>query len=103
MARLIPRIAVDDIGLKPERDVARALVTQLPEEFVVYHSYPWLRSDRDARDRTTLREGEADFVVVDPDRGFLVLEVKGGDVRYEPASHGWYRRLPTTGVARAGC
>lgn len=93
MARLVPRIEVDEIEVKPERDVARALVAQLPNEFVVYHSYPWLRADRNDRDRTTFREGEADFVVVDPDRGLLVLEVKGGEIGYEPGSHTWYRQL----------
>lgn len=93
MARLVPRIEVDEIEVKPERDVARALVTQLPNDFVVYHSYPWLRADRNDRDRTTFREGEVDFVVVDPDRGLLVLEVKGGEIGYEPGSHGWHRQL----------
>ena len=33
---------------------------------------------------------ELDFVVIDPDRGLLIIEVKGGDFRYSP-EHGWYR------------
>lgn len=31
MARLIPKIRIDEIAVKPERDVARALVEQLPD------------------------------------------------------------------------
>lgn len=97
MARLIPRTTIDDIALKPERDVARALVEQLPNDFIVYHSYPWLRSDRnDAQNRGVLHEGETDFVVVDPKLGFLVLEVKGGEIAFDSASHLWYRVVGRT-------
>jgi hypothetical protein len=93
MARLIPNVSLGEIALKPERDVARALVDQLPDDCLVYHSYPWLRADRDDRGRTTLREGEADFIVVMPSHGLLVIEVKGGVVAYDAASRGWHRQL----------
>jgi hypothetical protein len=94
VARLIPRIPVAEIALKPERDVARALVEQLPDDCLVYHSYPWLRADRDDRGGATLREGEADFVVVVPSHGMLVIEVKGGVVVYDAETRSWYRELP---------
>jgi hypothetical protein len=35
---------------------------------------------------------ELDFVVIDPDRGMLVIEVKGGDFRHSP-EHGWHREV----------
>lgn len=92
MARLIPKIAIDEIGLKPERDVARALVEQLPLDCIVYHSYPWLRAERnDKSGKITLKEGEADFVVVLPELGLLVIEVKGGCIEYDQVNHLWYR------------
>ncbi len=95
MARLIPEILVDEIENKPERDVARALVEQLPNQVTVYHSYPWLRPDRNDRTgKVTLREGEADFLVLWPEFGMLVLEVKGGDIAYDSGSRRWFRRLP---------
>ena len=79
MARLIPRIEIPDIALKPERDVARALTEQLPGQVLVLHSYPWLRAHRnDQSGKVTLQEGEADFLVFWPDKGLLVIEVKGG-------------------------
>ena len=45
----------------------------------------------------TLREGEADFLVLWPELGLLVLEVKGGDIAHESGSRRWYRRLPGGG------
>ena len=94
MARLIPKTAIEDISNKPERDVAKVLVEQLPENNIVYHSYPWLRADRGARGSTVLQEGEADFVVVIPEIGFLILEVKGGEIDYDATDHLWFRKLP---------
>ena len=37
-------------------------------------------------------DGEADFIVVHPDKGFLFLEVKGGRIEYNPASSRWTSR-----------
>lgn len=94
MARLIPNIDVDEIDLKPERDVARALVDQLPNNVLVLHSYPWLRPDRNDRTgKVTLIEGEADFLIVWPEMGILVVEIKGGTIKYDADNRGWFREL----------
>lgn len=94
MARLIPNIDVDEIDLKPERDVARALVEQLPNNVLVLHSYPWLRPDRNDRTgKVTLIEGEADFLIVWPEMGILVVEVKGGTIKYDADDRGWFREV----------
>lgn len=95
MARLIPNLDPNDIPLKPERDVAKALVRDLPNECLVYHSYCWLRPDRDYFMKSLL-EGEADFLILDPRYGILVLEVKGGDVRHriDGDEEIYYRILP---------
>ncbi len=96
MARLIPKIAFDCIENRPERRVAQALIERLPGRTTVYHSYPWLRPERrDRESEAALREGEADFVVVDPHYGLLVLEVKGGIIEYDPATP-----LPPTAASR---
>ncbi len=92
MARLIPDTDVEAIGNAGERAVARALVAQLPEDCLVFHSYPWLRPARDARGGVRfLEEGEADFLVLDRRWGMLVLEVKGGTVTYDAGRRGWGR------------
>ena len=79
MAVMRPVLDPGDIEHDSERLVYTALRDQLSDDYVVLHSYPWLRPDRDG----TLREGEADFVVLHQEKGMLVLEVKGGELRYE--------------------
>lgn len=94
MAKLIPKIEIEDISLKPERDVARFLVDLLPDDCVIYHSYPWLRTDRNDKGNTTIKEGETDFVVIIPSHGMLVLEVKGGEIEFDSENRQWNRVLP---------
>lgn len=99
MAFLVPEQRIEDISLKPERDVARALMDQLPSDCMVFHSYPWLREDRHDI-KTVLREGEADFVIVYPEAGgILVFEVKGGEIDYSPDKISWHR-ITFTGKKR---
>jgi len=43
---IIPKIDPREISNVGERDVATALVEQLPDEVIIYHSYPWLRAER---------------------------------------------------------
>ncbi len=93
LAYLVPKVEVSEINLKPERDTAKYLIDCLPNDCVIYHSHPWLRTDRNDRGNTTLREGETDFVIVLPSHGMLVLEVKGGEIVYDPDSRSWSRRL----------
>jgi hypothetical protein len=85
MARMLPDVDPSQIEHASEEPVYVALRDQLGPEYTVLHSYPWLRPWRDE----ALAEGEADFVIVHPTRGILVLEVKGGDVRHD--GHKWFR------------
>src|SRR5215472_435265 len=87
MARFVPDIATEDIVHDSERVVYEAL-RGLPKGFVVLHSFPWLRPARDLAGEP-LREGEADFVILHPNHGLLVLEVKGG--RPELVGRRWLR------------
>ena len=93
LARLIPRVAIEEIQVKPERDTAKYLVEQLSDECIIYHSYPWLKTDRNDKGNTTVKEGETDFVVIIPTHGMLVLEVKGGEITYDEVTRGWNRVL----------
>lgn len=88
MAKLFPDTQLpEDIDLKPEREVASLLCEQLPANVRIYHSYPWLN-----KEDGVIREGEADFVILDPRYGILIVEVKGGDIKYNPDRDVWYRR-----------
>jgi hypothetical protein len=103
MARLFPHIDPEAITLKPERDVARALVRDLPDNCLIYHSYCWLRRDEHGC-RETLHEGETDFLILDPNFGILILEVKGGDVRHRVRNgkDEYFRVLPGGGERNPG-
>ncbi len=92
MARLIPPVAIEEIKVKSERDVAKALVDKLPQDCTVYHSFPWLRLERNEYrpDNQALQEGEADFLIIWPERGILVLEVKGGKIRFDHQTMQWF-------------
>ena len=87
MARMIPDIDPSQLEHTSEEPVYSALRDQLGDDFVVLHSYPWLRP---WRGEGALAEGEADFVILHPEKGLLVLEVKGGDtIRHD--GHRWIR------------
>ena len=77
-ARMIPtRENLEDIP-QSERLVYEALA-KLGEKFTVFHSVRWAK--RNNRWQTTWKEN--DFLVLHPQLGGLVLEVKGGIIRYQ--------------------
>src|SRR5690348_10580888 len=49
---------------------------KLAPEYHIVHSVAWHQSGK----RRNPQDGEADFVIIHPDRGILVLEVKGGTI-----------------------
>lgn len=77
MARIYPP-RPDDDAPSSEKRVHRALRAQLPDEWIVLYSRRFLLPG--SGDRLS-QEGEIDFVVLDPKRGWLGLEVKGGRVQ----------------------
>jgi hypothetical protein len=82
---MLPDVDPSQLEHTSEEPVYIALRDQLGADYVVLHSYPWLRPWRE----DALAEGEADFVVVHPERGILVLEVKGGEVHHD--GYRWFR------------
>ena len=87
MARMIPSVDPGRLEHGSEVPVYVALRDQLPNEFTVLHSFPWLRPWRDER---ALAEGETDFVILHRFHGLLVLEVKGGrGIRHD--GQRWFR------------
>jgi hypothetical protein len=83
MAVIFPAELPESITSDPMRgaevEVYHALRSQLPVEYRVYYSSPWLGTDPDGREI----DGEADFIVAHPDKGLLFIEVKGGVVRVD--------------------
>ncbi|KAF5055624.1 Nuclease-related domain protein [anaerobic digester metagenome] len=89
MARMLPDVDPSQLLHTSEEPVYIALRDNLTDDYVVLHSYPWLRPWRGE----ALVEGEADFVVLHPSRGLLVLEVKGGEIRHD--GYRWFRDTKT--------
>ena len=81
----LPDAVVKDGGRDAERRVYEALSSHLGPSHSVFYSVAWLSKSRGA----AARDGEADFVVVHPERGALLLEVKGGRVGRDGASGKW--------------
>ncbi|MFQ5612677.1 MAG: NERD domain-containing protein, partial [Anaerolineae bacterium] len=86
MARMIPNQPHPETQSQAELRLFAAWEGQLPDDYVVFHSVPWQVRDT----RGDSRDGEADFLVVHPDFGVLVVEVKGGRIRYDGMQDRWY-------------
>lgn len=84
MAVMYPKSIAEYMPTDSERIVYHALKTQLPDSFEVFYSVKWTDSE-DGK----LIKSEADFIVTNPEYGFLCLEVKGGSsIRVE--DNVWY-------------
>jgi len=70
-----------------ERRLYEFFLEQLPDEYVVYHSVDWVLAPAE-RGGAPL-QGKADFLVADPVDGLLVIEVKGGELSYDPDAKRW--------------
>jgi hypothetical protein len=82
---MIPDIDPSTIENDGERAVFRALASQLPGNWVVRHHYPFCWQDG-----RRLVDGEADFIVIAPSRGLIVIEVKGS-YGFDCVDGKWYR------------
>lgn len=65
-----------------------AALSALPHPYVVFYSIHW----QTIANEKGVKEGEADFVIAHPEKGVIVLEVKGGGIRYSAKEGQWYSR-----------
>ena len=89
MAKLFPKIRLDEIDNPGERAVARTLIEQLPSGVEIFHSFNWLARSSSG----TLLEGECDFILLEPEKGLLFVEVKGGSLLFDGEK--WVRQVGT--------
>jgi hypothetical protein len=93
---LIPHHPLFGDGGRAERAVWEALRDQLPDDAVLFHGL---------RLQERRHEYEADLVVLLPDAGWAVIEVKGGDVRrrdgmWEQRQQGSWHRIDPVAQAQ---
>lgn len=89
MAKMIPEYGGrldESIKSSAERRVYDVLRTSLPKEYTVLHSVSWIA--RNSNDFAL--DGEADFLLVHPLYGILVIEVKGGGIEFDAHSGEWF-------------
>ena len=80
MARMVPFPMLPTTS-SAERRLYEGFLEQLDDAYTVYHSVDWVLARNE--------QGEADFVVVHPEDGLLVLEAKGGSLAYDPSTRRW--------------
>ena len=91
MAKMYPAPLPDSI-LQDARRAAEvrtyeAFRDQLGKGWVVFYSCAWLGRPGPG---AAARDGEIDFIVAHPERGALLIEVKGGGIRYDPDRGKWF-------------
>src|SRR5258708_1905834 len=71
-----------------EARLYNVLRDQLGPDYHVFYSVRWHGIDR----KRNPYDGEADFIIAHPRDGILVIEVKGGGIRYDPLTKKWFSR-----------
>ncbi len=91
MAKLYPEQLPEHILNNPRRQAERKvfeILSGLGRSFFVFYSVAWQVRDV----RSGARDGEADFIIAHPDLGLMILEVKGGQVRFDAHQKRWFSR-----------
>lgn len=83
--RKLPRSILDDPRRRAEISVYNRFAEALDDSFHVFYSSPWLGTDRLGNEK----DGECDFLVAHPRHGLLAIEVKGGEISYDPKVMQW--------------
>ena len=87
MPTLIPSLPLPPTPVAAASGEAKVLLAfqSLPDDFRIYHRKTWYSFDG----HEGVREGEADFLVLHPELGMLVLEVKGGLIGFDGRTGAW--------------
>lgn len=85
MAQMYPNRLSPETQSFAEEQLYAAFRDELDDSYTVFHGVAWQSLDADGRPR----DGEADFIIAHPQRGILVMEVKGGDIHYDPSEGQW--------------
>lgn len=89
--KIFPKLtdeSLRDIGSPAEAKFYKACRDKLPSNCLVLHSVSLIF---EASKNGQHAVGESDFVIFNPDSGILIVEVKGGGIRYNPDQDpNWY-------------
>lgn len=85
MARMYPKKLAPDINSRAEIELYNLFSARLSDEYHVFHGVAW----QARTGQYGARDGEADFIILHPDCGILVMEVKSGVIAYDGISGAW--------------
>lgn len=85
MAICIPPLSAVSDAPSAEMKLYAALEAQLDDAYLVLHSVAWIARPTGEG----ARDGEVDFLIAHPQRGLLVIEVKGGRIDLDYARRNW--------------
>ncbi|MCB8953399.1 MAG: NERD domain-containing protein [Ardenticatenales bacterium] len=88
MAKMFPSIISPDVASQAEKTLYYLFSSHLPNDYMVFHSVAW----QSRSEIYGTRDGEADFVIIHPRLGILVLDVKGGVNNYGGENDIWLQR-----------
>jgi hypothetical protein len=83
--RQIPSWVAIDKRRAAEIKVFEKLENSFDDEWSVFYSRPWYGISASGGEI----EGEADFIIANPDFGVFFLEVKGGQISFDPLNSQW--------------
>jgi Nuclease-related domain/AAA domain len=86
--KALPPDILRDPRRKAEIAVYERLCHELDDSFHVYYSSPWLGTDHLGAEK----DGECDFLVAHAELGLLAIEVKGGEIGFDPRTGQWTSR-----------
>jgi Nuclease-related domain len=85
MARMIPQKLSSTTKSYAEKTLFQIFEKNLSDDYVVFHGAWWQHIKYIVQDR------EADFIIIHPERGILIVEAKGGEITYDHLNMAWYQ------------
>lgn len=89
MTTIVPDLTeaqLNDLPSRGEAKLYRSLRDHLAGDYIVLFQVGWILR----REKERARDGETDFLICHPARGYLCVEVKGGGVGFNAATGQWY-------------
>ena len=86
---IIPDLTDGELNLlqsSAEAKVYKAIRDYCPKTYLVLFQIGWIAP----KEKSGYSDGEIDFIIYDPKRGFLVIEVKGGGISSNPETGKWF-------------
>jgi hypothetical protein len=84
MARMIPERLSSTTKSNAEKKLFKIFAENLSDDYIVFHGAWWQHIKYVVQDR------EADFIIIHPQKGILIVEVKGGTISYDAVNMAWY-------------